>query len=144
MKGDWKKEGELKQVLLNNLTWLHLESARIARKDPQLTFDDFYKELDNLYIEHHVSNLRTDCPMLLVADDSRLRHSIGIIMSSRLVSDTLMTLSHPLTSARRIRQIRPRPILQSLQRTHLSHGRQSFPFRWGSGQLPPRLDRRSS
>lgn len=54
MKGDWKKEIELKQVLLNNLTWLHLKSAQHARGNTELTFDELYKELDGYYIEHHV------------------------------------------------------------------------------------------
>ncbi|KAL6715982.1 hypothetical protein ACLMJK_006944 [Lecanora helva] len=51
MKGDWKKETELKETLINNLTWLHLKSAQQQKSDT--TFDDLYNLIDSLYIEHH-------------------------------------------------------------------------------------------
>lgn len=51
MKGDPKKEVELKQILLNNLTWLHLKHAQL--KDNRTTFDDLYTKIDEAYIEHH-------------------------------------------------------------------------------------------
>ncbi len=51
MKGDWEKETELKELLLNNLTWLHLEHAK--KQDPDWTFDALYKKLSKSYITHH-------------------------------------------------------------------------------------------
>lgn len=51
MKGDWEKETELKEMLLNNLTWLHLEHAK--RKDPTATFNTLYAKLNKSYIKHH-------------------------------------------------------------------------------------------
>ena len=51
MKGDWEKETELKEMLLNNLTWLHLEHAK--KEDPNVKFDDLYKKLSESYIKHH-------------------------------------------------------------------------------------------
>lgn len=51
MKGDWRKETELKQTLINNLTWLHLEHAK--EKDPATTFDTLYEKINNSYMEHH-------------------------------------------------------------------------------------------
>ena len=51
MKGDWEKETELKEMLLNNLTWLHLEHAK--KQDPASTFDSLYEKLSKSYIKHH-------------------------------------------------------------------------------------------
>ena len=53
MKGDPKKETELVQMLMNNLTWLHLENAKL--KDSKMTFEKLHKEINNAYITHHVS-----------------------------------------------------------------------------------------
>ena len=55
MKGDPCKETELKQVLFNNLTWLHLDNAKLY--DAEMTFDKLYKEIESAYITHHV------CPL---------------------------------------------------------------------------------
>ena len=57
MKGDWRKEHELRDLMFNNLTWLHLEHAK--KKDPNTTFDDLYKEISGSYIEHHVCPSRS-------------------------------------------------------------------------------------
>ena len=51
MKGDWKKVTELKELLLNNLTWLHLE--HVQKKYPKTTFSSLYDDLSESYIEHH-------------------------------------------------------------------------------------------
>lgn len=51
IKGDWKKDTELKELLLNNLTWLHLEHARA--QTPGLKFEDLYRKLSESYMEHH-------------------------------------------------------------------------------------------
>ena len=51
MKGDWKKETELKELLLKNLTWLHLEHER--KQYPDATFESLYEKLNKSYIEHH-------------------------------------------------------------------------------------------
>ncbi|KAK3179055.1 hypothetical protein OEA41_001194 [Lepraria neglecta] len=51
IKGDWKKETELRQMLLNNLTWLHLENAKVFDKD--MTFDKLHQEIEQSYIKHH-------------------------------------------------------------------------------------------
>ena len=51
MKGNWEDETELKEMLLNNLTWLHLEHAK--KEDPNVTFDDLYTKLSKSYIKHH-------------------------------------------------------------------------------------------
>ena len=54
MKGDWKKETELKQLLLNNLAWLHL--AHEKKRCPDATFESLYEKLNKSYIEHHAFN----------------------------------------------------------------------------------------
>ena len=51
MKGDWRKETELKETLLNNLTWLHLE--HFQKKNTNWNFDTLNKHLSELYEEHH-------------------------------------------------------------------------------------------
>ena len=53
MKGNPKDEDELKDMLFDNLAWLHIEHAR--QKDPKITFDDLRAEIADLYITHHVS-----------------------------------------------------------------------------------------
>lgn len=53
MKGDWEKEVELKEMLINNLTSLHLENARIF--DKNITYHDLHDEINKAYIKHHVS-----------------------------------------------------------------------------------------
>ena len=52
MKGDPCKETELKQVLFNNLTWLHLDNAKLI--DAKMTFEKLYEEIERAYITHHV------------------------------------------------------------------------------------------
>jgi hypothetical protein len=56
IKGDWKIETELRQTLINNLTWLHLEHAKAF--DSNMTFDKLHQEIDDSYIQHHVSHIR--------------------------------------------------------------------------------------
>ena len=48
MKGDPTKEVELREMLFNNLTWLHLENAKQIVKD--MTFDELYDEIAKAYI----------------------------------------------------------------------------------------------
>jgi len=66
MKGDPKKEIELKQMLFNNLTHLHLKNAQIDH--PKMTFDDLYKEIEHSYITHHVSQSQNFERILLRRD----------------------------------------------------------------------------
>ena len=58
MNGDWKQELELKDMLLNNLTWLHLEHKQ--QKFHDATFDSLYSELAESYIEHHAFDWHND------------------------------------------------------------------------------------
>ena len=53
MHGNWKKETELKELLLDNLTHLHLEYFQQKQKDAGWTFKTLYDHLSALYEEHH-------------------------------------------------------------------------------------------
>ena len=54
MKGNPTEEVELKEMLFNNLAWLHLENAK--RKKPYITFEKLYEEIADAYMDHHVSH----------------------------------------------------------------------------------------
>lgn len=56
MKEDPKKEIELKELLFNNLAWLHLENAK--KYNPDITFEKLYEEIADAYVDHHVRHLR--------------------------------------------------------------------------------------
>ena len=53
MHGNWKKETELKELLLDNLTHLHLKHFQQKQKDAGWTFKKLYDHLSALYEEHH-------------------------------------------------------------------------------------------
>ena len=46
-------EVELKEMLFNNLTWLHLENAK--QYDENMSFEKLHDEISSAYITHHVS-----------------------------------------------------------------------------------------
>ena len=50
MKED--QRDELKEVLFNNLDWLHLENAKKCK--PEITFEKLYEEIATAYEDHHV------------------------------------------------------------------------------------------
>ena len=56
MKEDPKKDVELKEMIFNNLAWLHLENARKHTSD--ITFEKLYEEIACAYVEHHVRHSR--------------------------------------------------------------------------------------
>ena len=54
MKGNPKDEDELKDMLFDNLAWLHIEHAQ--QKDPKIDFEHLRNEIiAKAYITHHVS-----------------------------------------------------------------------------------------
>lgn len=62
MKDKPEDEIELKEMLLNNLTWLHLENAIAwaAKKGKKMDFDTLHEEIASSYLEHHVSSQSFD------------------------------------------------------------------------------------
>ena len=54
MKEDQKEE--LKEMLFNNLAWLHLENAKKCK--PDITFQELYEEIAGAYEDHHVRRSR--------------------------------------------------------------------------------------
>ncbi len=62
MKGDWKEETELKELLLNNLTWLHLEHAK--KKRFRLDIRRSIQKAQR--IVHHASRFRLAQPRVLL------------------------------------------------------------------------------
>ena len=55
MKEDPKNDVELKEMIFNNLAWLHLENAR--RHNPDITFEKLHEEIACAYLDHHVRHL---------------------------------------------------------------------------------------
>ncbi|KAL8819318.1 MAG: hypothetical protein Q9191_007760 [Dirinaria sp. TL-2023a] len=62
VKGEPEKEIELKEMLIHNLTWLHLENAKAWAKDhdKKMDFDILHDEIANSYITHHAFNWHDD------------------------------------------------------------------------------------
>ena len=58
IKGDWKKETELKEIIIDNLTWLHIEHYKRYNGSPNMPDEEAYEKLhtwiDNTYDQHHV------------------------------------------------------------------------------------------
>ncbi len=56
MKGKPDDEIELKEMLINNLTWLHLENAKVwaEKNGKSMDFDTLHDEILGSYITHHV------------------------------------------------------------------------------------------
>ena len=57
MKGKPEDESELKEMLINNLTWLHLDNAKAWAKwnHEEMNFDILHDVITSSYITHHVS-----------------------------------------------------------------------------------------
>lgn len=62
MRGKPEDENELREMLFNNLTWLHLENAKLHNE--KIDFDTLHDEIANSYISHHVSLLCFNCMSL--------------------------------------------------------------------------------
>jgi len=56
MKGKPDDEIELKEMLINNLTWLHLENAKVwaEKNGKSMDFDTLHDEIWGSYLTHHV------------------------------------------------------------------------------------------